>query len=221
LLFRRSAAKALPVFTFGFCVNCWKRSRFCFGSEFIRCLKVCDMSHEMAISIMSVSKVGQAAFGNQFEAAQFRCASSARPLKWHSKTCSTCFSDFALEFYTFLADNYAPFQSMPVECTDRDAAFVLDGLLLQRKRPGDRRTLYGYAWQHGTELRCIRHAGQGGSAHASRTCSTSTSIASTPKRITGSLLTLWAGLTAHAAHNGQTEPTPENNHENKNNISSS
>jgi hypothetical protein len=76
-------------------------------------------------------------------------------------------------------------------------------------------------WQHGTELRCIRHAGQGGSAHASRTCSTSISIASRPKRITGSLLTLWAGLTAHAAHNGQTEPTPENNHENKNNISSS
>jgi hypothetical protein len=76
-------------------------------------------------------------------------------------------------------------------------------------------------WQHGTELRCIRHIGQGGSAHASRTCSTSTSIASTPKRITGSLLTLWAGLTADAAHNGQTEPTPENNHENKNNISSS
>src|ERR1700737_5324521 len=34
-----------------------------------------------------------------------------------------------IEFYTFLADNYAPFHSMPVECTDRDAAFVLDGLL--------------------------------------------------------------------------------------------
>src|SRR6516165_5447236 len=42
---------------------------------------------------------------------------------------STCFSDLALEFYTFLADNYAPFHSMPIECTDRDAAFVLDGLL--------------------------------------------------------------------------------------------
>src|ERR1700737_2662696 len=34
-----------------------------------------------------------------------------------------------IEFYTFLADNYAPFHSMPRECTDRDAAFVLDGLL--------------------------------------------------------------------------------------------
>jgi TnpA family transposase len=39
------------------------------------------------------------------------------------------FSDFALEFYSFVADNYAPFYSMPIECTDRDAAFVLDGLL--------------------------------------------------------------------------------------------
>ena len=37
--------------------------------------------------------------------------------------------DFALEFYSFVADNYAPFYRMPIECTDRDAAFVLDGLL--------------------------------------------------------------------------------------------
>ena len=27
------------------------------------------------------------------------------------------------------ADNYAPFYSIPIECTDRDAAYVLDGLL--------------------------------------------------------------------------------------------
>jgi TnpA family transposase len=39
------------------------------------------------------------------------------------------FSDFALEFYSFVADNYAHFYSTPIECTDRDAAFVLDGLL--------------------------------------------------------------------------------------------
>jgi TnpA family transposase len=39
------------------------------------------------------------------------------------------FSDFALEFYSFIADNYAPFYDMPIECTDRDAPFVLDGLL--------------------------------------------------------------------------------------------
>lgn len=39
------------------------------------------------------------------------------------------FRDFALEFYTFIADNYAPYYSMPAECTDRDAPYVLDGLI--------------------------------------------------------------------------------------------
>ena len=39
------------------------------------------------------------------------------------------FRDFALEFYTFIADNYAPYYSMPIECTDRDAPYVLDGLV--------------------------------------------------------------------------------------------
>lgn len=34
-----------------------------------------------------------------------------------------------LEFYYFVADNYAPFYSTAIECTDRDAAYVLDGLL--------------------------------------------------------------------------------------------
>jgi TnpA family transposase len=51
------------------------------------------------------------------------------PRKVLQQTYSTRFSDFALEFYTFIADNYAPFYSLPIECTDRDAAFVLDGLL--------------------------------------------------------------------------------------------
>jgi Tn3 transposase DDE domain/Squalene-hopene cyclase N-terminal domain len=50
------------------------------------------------------------------------------PRRVLQQTYSTRFSDFALEFYTFVADNYAPFSSLPVECTDRDAAFVLDGL---------------------------------------------------------------------------------------------
>jgi TnpA family transposase len=45
------------------------------------------------------------------------------------QTYSHKFSDFALEFYAFVADNYAPFYGMPIECTDRDAPFVLDGLL--------------------------------------------------------------------------------------------
>jgi len=51
------------------------------------------------------------------------------PHRMLQQTYSTRFSDFALEFYTFVADNYAPFYSLPIECTDRDAAFVLDGLL--------------------------------------------------------------------------------------------
>jgi TnpA family transposase len=42
---------------------------------------------------------------------------------------STRFGDLALEFYTFMADNYAPFYSTPMECTDRDAPYVLDGIL--------------------------------------------------------------------------------------------
>jgi len=51
------------------------------------------------------------------------------PRKVLQQTYSPRFSDFALEFYTFVADNYAPFYSTPIECTDRDDAFVLDGLL--------------------------------------------------------------------------------------------
>ena len=53
----------------------------------------------------------------------------AMPRNVLQQTYSTRFSDFALEFYTFVADNYAPFYSTPIECTDRDAGFVLDGLL--------------------------------------------------------------------------------------------
>jgi TnpA family transposase len=45
------------------------------------------------------------------------------------QTYSHKFRDFALEFYSFIADNYAPFYSIPIECTDRDAPYVLDGLL--------------------------------------------------------------------------------------------
>ena len=53
----------------------------------------------------------------------------AMPQKVLQRTYSTRFNDFALEFYSFVADNYAPFYSRPVECTDRDAPFVLDGVL--------------------------------------------------------------------------------------------
>ena len=53
----------------------------------------------------------------------------AMPHKVLQQTYSTRFNDFALEFYSFVADNYAPFYSRPVECTNRDAPFVLDGML--------------------------------------------------------------------------------------------
>ncbi len=45
------------------------------------------------------------------------------------QTFSHRMNDYALEFYSFVADNYAPFYSTAIECTDRDAAYVLDGLL--------------------------------------------------------------------------------------------
>lgn len=58
----------------------------------------------------------------------------ALPRRILQQTYSTCFSDFALEFYTFLADNYAPFHSMPIECTDRNAAFVLEAFSTTKAR---------------------------------------------------------------------------------------
>jgi TnpA family transposase len=45
------------------------------------------------------------------------------------RTYSHRLGDYALEFYTFVANNYAPFYSVPIECTERDAPYVLDGLL--------------------------------------------------------------------------------------------
>lgn len=45
------------------------------------------------------------------------------------QTFSTKFGDYALEFYTFVADNYAPYYSTPIECTERDAPYALDGIL--------------------------------------------------------------------------------------------
>ena len=45
------------------------------------------------------------------------------------RTYSPRLGDYALEFYTFIANNYAPFYTVPIECTERDAPYVLDGLL--------------------------------------------------------------------------------------------
>ncbi len=60
-------------------------------------------------------------------------SSDGQRFSWRQKVLkqsySTKFHDFALEFYTFIADNYAPYYSMPIECTDRNAPYLLDGLL--------------------------------------------------------------------------------------------
>ena len=39
------------------------------------------------------------------------------------------FGDFALAFYTFIADNYAPYHSIPIECNEGEAPYALDGSL--------------------------------------------------------------------------------------------
>jgi len=49
--------------------------------------------------------------------------------KVFQQTYSQRFNDFALEFYSFIADNYALICGFPIECTDRDAPYVLDDLL--------------------------------------------------------------------------------------------
>ena len=60
-------------------------------------------------------------------------SSDGQRFSWRKKVLEQSYSpkfhDFALEFYTFIADNYAPFFAMPKECSDRDAPYVLDGLL--------------------------------------------------------------------------------------------
>lgn len=60
-------------------------------------------------------------------------ASDSIRMEYHSKVLnrgfSTCFGDYAIEFYTFVADTYAPFYSKPIECTNRDSGHVLDGIL--------------------------------------------------------------------------------------------
>ena len=53
----------------------------------------------------------------------------AMPHKVLQRTYSTRVNDVALECYSFVADNDAPFYSRPIECTDRDAPVVLDGVL--------------------------------------------------------------------------------------------
>lgn len=51
------------------------------------------------------------------------------PRRVLQRTYSHRLGDFALKFYTCIANNYAPYYTVPIECTERDAPYVLDGLL--------------------------------------------------------------------------------------------
>jgi TnpA family transposase len=51
------------------------------------------------------------------------------PRKTIKRTYSHRMSDYALEFYNFIADNYAPFHVVPFETVERDSGYVLDGHL--------------------------------------------------------------------------------------------
>ena len=81
--------------------------------------------------VHGISRLGAAARWGDGRTSASDGQRSAMPGKVLQRTYSTRFNDFALEFYSFVADNYAPFYSQPVECTDRDAPFVLDGMLYQ------------------------------------------------------------------------------------------
>ena len=105
------------------------------------------------------------------------------PRKVLQQTYSTRFGDFALEFYSFVADNYAPFYSTPIECTDRDSAFVLDGLFYNES---DLELEEHYTDTHGyTEINFAAFAMLGdGSALASGASGSNVSIVSTPSEAT-------------------------------------
>ena len=78
------------------------------------------------------------------------------PHKVLQRTYSTRFNDFALEFYSFVADNYAPFYSRPIECTDRDAPLRARRRALPRERPRPRRALHRRPRLHRDQLRGLR-----------------------------------------------------------------
>lgn len=60
-------------------------------------------------------------------------SSDAHLMAFHEKVLqqgySPRFKDFALAFYTFVADNYAPFHCQPIECNEGEAPYALDGIV--------------------------------------------------------------------------------------------
>ena len=84
----------------------------------------------------------------------------AMPRKVLQQTYSTRFSDFALEFYSFVADNYAPFYSTADRMHRPGLGVRARRALLQRERPGAGGALHRHARLHGDQLRRVRDAGE-------------------------------------------------------------
>ncbi|MBV8269306.1 MAG: Tn3 family transposase, partial [Planctomycetaceae bacterium] len=83
----------------------------------------------LAELVRAISRLGTASVWGEGRTSSSDGQRYLFPRRVLQRTFSHKMSDFALEFYSFVADNYAPFYSTPIECTDRDAAYVLDGLL--------------------------------------------------------------------------------------------
>ena len=84
----------------------------------------------------------------------------AMPRKVLQQTYSTRFSDFALEFYSFVADNYAPFYSTADRMHRPGLGVRARRPLLQRERPGAGGALHRHPRLHGDQLRRVRDAGE-------------------------------------------------------------
>jgi TnpA family transposase len=83
----------------------------------------------LAELVRAISRLGTASVWGEGRTSSSDGQRFLFPRRVLQRTFSHKMSDFALEFYSFVADNYAPFFSTPIECTDRDAPYVLDGLL--------------------------------------------------------------------------------------------
>lgn len=67
--------------------------------------------------------------------------------------------DFALAFYIFIADNYAPYHAKPFDCTEGESPYVMDGFLYNERdleleehhtdtRPTATIIFAAFAWLH-------------------------------------------------------------------------
>ena len=80
----------------------------------------------------------------------------AMPQKVLQRTYSTRFNDFALEFYSFVADNYAPFYSPRDRVHRPRCALRARRRALPRERPRPRRALHRHPRLQRDQLRSLR-----------------------------------------------------------------